>query len=134
MFPPGVNKEAFFDEQKVFIIYLMGSIPDFQEWSLHLSYKKKMNEIKNLKDIDIDETDIEVAKINGESIEALKKKRLKQKKKRMIQEVNKEFGIKDEQIEENKDIKKDLPKEKTELGTQQLWEMLEGRGLVKKNG
>lgn len=114
----------------------MGFIPDMSEWSLNMSYKKKINDIKRLKEVKLTKTDEDLCKLQNKDIDELKKQRLKEEKIRKIHEVNAEFGVKNEEEDiddEFKDVIDSQSKKgkNVDFNKEKLWDMLEGRGLVK---
>lgn len=127
IWPIGFDKNDLFDEQKIFLIYLVGTIPSMDDWNLQISYKKEINEIDNLKKIDIDQADIDVAKLQGRDIKKLKQERLTKEKKRLKNEIDKKYGIKKEPV-----IPKEFKKKQEDTNERQkLWEILQGKGLIK---
>lgn len=132
IWPIGLDKDNLFDEQKIFIVYLMGCIPTLEDWTVQVDYKIKKQEIEDLKDIEIDQADIDIAKLKGKNIEKLKKERLLQEKKKRLAELNKSFGIKEKVKIAGRP--EGLPDPKSDDGAQrkELWEMLNLKGLIKK--
>jgi len=132
IWPTGLDKDNLFDEQKIFIVYLMGCIPTLENWTVQVDYKIKKQEIEDLKDVEIDQADIDLANLKNKSLKKLKAERLVQEKKKRLAELNKSFGIKEKvKIADRPD---GLPDPKADDGTQrkELWEMLNLKGLVKK--
>lgn len=131
IWPVGCEKDNMLDEQKAFLIYLIGSIPSQENWSIQVDYKIQLEEINNLKEVKLEQTDIDIAILQGRDIEQLKKERLISEKKKRISELKKEFGIKEEEkapekiegIPENTENRKQIRQEK-------LWDLLRGRGLT----
>lgn len=110
----------------------MGIIPSLENWSLNVDYQLHKYKIEHLteKDIEISQADIDLAKLQGRNIIEIKMERLKTEKNQQMMELNKKFGIKDndeiiEEIDEKKKIK--TPETKHE----ELWDILRGKGLVK---
>jgi hypothetical protein len=102
IWPIGVEMNNLFYEQKVFLIYLMGIIPELSDWSIQVNYQQEMEDIKNLKKIKIEQSDIDIAQLQDRDIEEIKKERLKMEKKKRIVEINKKYGIEnDEKAPEN---------------------------------
>lgn len=133
VYPIGYNKENLFEEQKIFLIYLMGFVPSLEDWTMQMDYKIKKEDIKSIKSVKIDKTDLDLAKMQGKNIVELKQKRLKQEKEKKLKELNKKFGI-EEEIE---DIKiEGLPdiEEKPISEKERLWDILQGKNLIKKDG
>lgn len=129
IFPIGFDKENLFDEQKVFLIYLIGTIPDLDNWAINIDYKIKLDEIKKLDKINVSQTEYDLANIRGTDKAVVYKQQLFLEKKRRIQELNKRFGIEEdeEEIEKTVEIKTDV----LDNNPRQLWDMLQGKGLVK---
>jgi hypothetical protein len=131
IFPSYFDKENLFDEQKIFLIYLMGFIPEIEEWKLEVDYKIRLEEIKKIDKVQINQTEIDLALINGTDLKELEKEQLFLEKKKRIQELNKKFGI----VSEEKEIEK-VVEEKHDIynnNPQELWDILRGKGLI-KNG
>lgn len=129
IFPHNFDKENLLEDQKIFLIYLMASIPDMEYWKRNVEYKSRLIEIKSLKKININQTEYDLADISGKSKKQVYKEQLLLEKKRRISELNKEFGIDeiDEDIEKTVEIKQDIKNTNPE----KLWELLQGKGLVK---
>jgi hypothetical protein len=136
MWPVGTDKDNLFDEQKYFIMYLMGTIPKLEDWSVQVDYLSQIKEVRNytLKDLIIEDAEIDVAKLQGLNINEFKMKRLAEEKEKRINEIKAKFGIKEavkpESIEGLPDTKDIDPNAKR----QELWDLLECKGIVKKNG
>ena len=135
-FPVGIDKEDFFEEQKVFLLFLIGNIPDLEMWQKDIYYRNKKSDIENMtiEDIKISESDIDLCEIHGDNIEDIKKSRLKEEKKIQISELRKSFGFKEE-IEdiEIKDIDIESKSNNIPNDKSVLWDILNGKGL-KNNG
>lgn len=132
IWPIGLDKDNLFYEQKVFIVYLIGCIPTLEGWSTQVDYMIKKQEIEELKEIEIDQADIDIANLKNKDVKKLKAERLLQEKKKRLAELNKSFGIKEKvKIADRPD---GLPDPKADDGTQrkELWEMLNLKGLIKK--
>ena len=127
IFPVGFDKNNLFDEQKIFLMYLVGIIPDMPVWERNVSYQSKLDEIKSIKDIKMDQYDIDLARLQKRDITELKKIRLIEHKKNEIKKLNESFGIKEEedQIERHIEFKKD-----EDHDPNKLWKMLQGKGIV----
>ena len=95
VWPSSVDKNDLFEEQKIFLIYLLGFIPEKENWSINVEYQKKLTEIEKmeLKDITLEKTDLDLAEMQGRAIEEIKKERLHQEKKRLEKELNEKFGL-----------------------------------------
>jgi hypothetical protein len=131
IWPIGFEKDNLFEEQKIFLIYLMGFVHSLEEWNLQVTYQKRLQDINNLslKDINLEKTDIDLAKMHGRDLYLLKKERLKEEKKKKIKELNEKFGIEDEEKKEkNIKFKEENPHEKQKT----LWDMLELKKIIKK--
>lgn len=132
VYPLEFNKNDLFEEQKIFLIYLMGLIPSIEDWTLQVDYKTRKEKIKNIKSIKLEKTDIDLAQMHNKDIDELKKERLIEEKEKQLKELNEKFGIE----EDKKEIKiKGLPdNEKSELKSEKekLWDVLQGKGLIKK--
>lgn len=133
VWPEGVDKNNLLDAQKVFLMYLMGFIPSHDDWEIQVDYKIKLQEIHELKTIELSKEDIDLAKMQGRNIEEIKKERLKSEKEKRIAELNKSFGIKDKKIPERPhglptmEGTKNTSKKKQE----KLWTLLQGKGIIK---
>jgi len=129
IYPSNFDKENLYEEQKVFLIYLIGVIPELDQWKIHIDYNIKLEEIKKLKKIEINQTEKDLAGINGKDLKQLYKEQLLLTKKRMISELNEKFGI----VEDEKEIEKviETKPDIKDNNPAQLWEMLQGKGLVK---
>jgi hypothetical protein len=133
IWPIGIDKNNLFHEQKIFIVYLMGVTPSMSDWTTHVSYQKELNEAKNLKKVKIDQADIDVAKLQGRDIEEIKRERLKAEIKKRITEINNKYGIvQEEKIPDNvKKIQDPTEKIQDPTEREKLWDMLQGKGLIK---
>lgn len=132
VYPIGFDKDDLFDEQKIFLIYLMGFVPDFENWSMQMDYKIKKEEIKNIKHVKIEKTDLDVAKLQGKDVKELKKERLKQEKEKLLRELNEKFGIEEEPEDIEIEGLPEIDLEKPLSEKEKLWDMLQGKGLLKK--
>lgn len=132
VWPTTLNKNDLFEEQKIFLIYLLGIIPERQDWNINIEYQKQLQEIKDLKHIELEQTEIDLAKIQGNSLQDIKKEKLKEEKKKRIHELKEKFGVK-EKTEKNDFV--ELP-EKENISPynhqQKLWDILHGKGLLNK--
>jgi hypothetical protein len=127
IYPIGFEKDNLFDEQRVFLVYLMGFIPSQENWNIQVEYKQQLQEIKNLKDIKLEQTDIDLAKLQNRDITEIKQERLKSEKDRKLKELNKKFGIKEKEEENNIG---GLPVDVVPDRQERLWEILQGKGLT----
>ena len=110
----------------------MGAIPDLENWTLQVSYQTDIEEIKNLKKVDISQTDLDVARLQNRDIEELKRERLIMERKTRIAEINNKYGIKNKipEIE----MPDGIPSEPQTIDEKKkLWDILQGKGLI-KNG
>jgi hypothetical protein len=131
VYPVNFDKKNLFEEQKIFLIYLIGIIPSVDDWTLQVDYKTKLEDIYNLKHIEFEKTDIDLAKLQGKDIEKLKEDRLLQEKKKRIKELNENFGIKPEEDTEIEGLSIQNT-EKEPSNKEKLWDLLEGKNLIKK--
>jgi len=134
VWPSTLNKSDLFEQQKIFLIYLMGIIPEYQDWQIQTEYQKEYKAIKEIKEIEVEKTEIDLAKLQGRDIEEIKKEKLYIEKSQRIQELNKKFGIK----EENPGIRRLKIPEQIPVNNnpqkEQLWDILHGKGIIKKTG
>ena len=109
-------------------------IPTIDDWTVQVDYKIQLQNIKNMKSVKIEESDLDLARLHGKNIEKLKRDRLKEEKKKLISELNKKFGIKEkvEEAERPEGIPKP-PKGKAEQTQKmELWDILNLKGIIKK--
>ena len=134
IWPAGFNKQDLFDEQKEFLIYLMGTLPAIEDWKTQVSYETELQEVKDLKSVHVSESDIDVAKLQGRDVAELKAERLKFEKKKRIDEIRKKYGLKPigSEIQDVKGLPKVKPEDR-QKPQEKLWDMLQGKGLI-KNG
>ena len=139
-FPVGVNQEDFFEEQKIFVMYLCGVIPEFTDWNFQIKYYQQKAEIEDMtiSDVKLDESELDIAKFRNEDVNKIKEDKLKTEKKRRILELNKEFGVKNKEaekkvIEVNNEEKENSVEDKRKE-QQRLYDILQGKGLTKQNG
>jgi hypothetical protein len=102
----------------------MGAIPDYENWELNVDYMNKLEKIKKMDNIELDKTEIDIAKMQGKNIKLLKKEKLTSEKKKKIKELNEYFKVKDKE-EEKEEIKFDAPKQKN--SQEELWKLLHGK-------
>ena len=76
IFPANFDKENLFEEQKIFLIYLMGIIPDFDSWRLNVDYKIRLDEIKKMKSVKIDDTILDMAKLQEKDLKQVEREEL----------------------------------------------------------
>jgi hypothetical protein len=105
-------------------------MPSQEDWAIQCDYQIQLQEIKNLKTIEIPKTDIDLAKMQNRSIEDLKEERLRSEKERLISELNKKFGIKGE--EKKPDIIPENSENRMKIRQDKLWDLLDGKGLIVK--
>ena len=129
IFPANFDKENLFEEQKIFLIYLMGIIPDFDSWRLNVDYKVRLDEIKKMKSVKIDDTILDMARFQEKDLKQVEREELLKEKKKKIKELNKKFGIDEDEIviEKTVETKEDIH----DNNPARLWEILQGKGLVK---
>lgn len=138
IWPLNFEKNNLFEEQKVFLMYLIGQIPKHEDWTINIEYLTKLKEIKKkeIKDFVLPKIDIDLAKMRGDDPEKIRKERFKEEKTKKIKELNEKYSIKNQSSEKeivnianthNNDI------EDNNENPKQLWEMLQGKGLI-KNG
>ena len=123
IWPPGVDKDNLFDEQKIFVIYLIGIIPSIDDWSINVNYQKELKKINEIKNIELSKTDNDLFKIQGKSsaeIEKIKQERLALHKRELVDKLNERFGIK-----ENKPIERLEKKDEVKPGD--VWNLLHGK-------
>ena len=137
IWPIGINKEDLFESQKIFLIYLMAILPSKEDFQINVEYMQKMKEIEDIKTVELDKTDIDLANLHGNDISKVRKERLKALKEKKKKELNEKYGIKEDKDEEeypeivNKNIEKNQnnpDKNQKEM----LWDILNGKGLIKK--
>jgi len=129
IFPTNFDKENLFEEQKIFLIYLMAHIPEIDQWKRNVEYKTRLAEIKQLETITLTETEIDMASINDQPLSQVKKEKLFTEKKKRINELNKEFGIVAEEREVEKVVETNTSANYS--NPERLWDLLQGKGLVK---
>lgn len=130
IYPAGFDKENLLEEQKIFLIYLICSIPSVEDCTRNFEFQKRKEEIKINTKIKLSNTDIDVCKMQGRDIQELKKERLIQEKNRLIAELKKEYGIQDKkEIDKPESLPEGIPG-KIQSEQAKLWEMLQGKGLI----
>ena len=113
----------------------MGIIPSQEDWNIQMDYKIKLRDIITNTKIELSQSDIDVIRLQGRKIEEVKKERLDSLKKQKIQELNNNFGIKEEN--ETPPRPEGIPEnnpQRSKIRQERLWELLEGKGLVKSDG
>ena len=135
IWPHGVDKENLFEEQKIFLIYLMGNVPEITDWKTQVAYETELEQINSLKKAYISESDIDVAKLQGRDVEELKKERLTNEKEKRINELRKKYGlkpiVKEEEPIEGLPERPELPEGDQRLKAQErLWDLLQGKMLT----
>jgi hypothetical protein len=110
------------------LIYLIGIIPSIDNWTTQVTFQTEKQKIEDMTQIDMSQTDIDLAILHGEDISKLKADRLQEHKKQLLLELDETYGIKRDETENVVENFKpdDKPKSK-----QDLWELLQGKGLVK---
>jgi len=111
----------------------MGIVPSQDDWKTQVDYRTEVEEIKIIKNVEISKSDLDIARLQGKNIEELKSERLRDEKERLLRELKTKYGIKEEIKEQPRP--EGIP-ENTEnrqhVRTQKLWELLDGKGLIKK--
>lgn len=134
IWPFEIDKNNLFNEQKIFLVYLMAAIPSFDDWTIQINYQKELDNVDNLKEVKIDQSDLDVAKLQGRNIEEIKKERLSQEKQRRIVEINKKYGVEKEVEIPEKFSENQVSQVSYEHNERkELWNVLEGKGLIGKN-
>ena len=139
-FPVDVNQDDFFEEQKIFVMYLCGVIPEFTDWNYQIKYYQQKANIEDMTiaDVKLDESELDIAEFRNEDVNKIKEEKLKSEKKRRIFELNKEFGIKNKEpkkkIEVNNISNEEKSVEDKRKEQQRLYDILQGKGLTKQNG
>lgn len=134
IWPVAVDKDNLFQEQKHFLMYLVGTIPRMEEWARQVNFQKQIQEVESYteKDLIFSDEELDIIRIQGKNIEEYKKEKLPEEKKNKIKEIKKNFGI--EEKEELKGIEgiEGIPEiTDTKPGNiQELWKILNGKGLV----
>jgi len=133
VWPTTMDKNNLFEEQKIFIVNLMGIIPDKENWSLQTEYRKKLEEINKITKIKLTQTDIDLVKLQNRNIELIKKERLFEEKRKKIRELKEKYHIFEEKENKEKDIYKDFVKDQEPKKDQngKLWDILQGKGIIK---
>jgi hypothetical protein len=133
IYPIGFDKDNLLEDQKVFLAYLLGVIPSLEDWSVQVDYKIRKEEIQkiNIKDIKLTKTDIDLAKLQGNDIDEIKKEKLKLEKQRKLRELKDKFGIKEEKEKEDDPIVIDSDSVIDSDNPNRLWDMLQMKNLVK---
>ena len=139
IWPYGMNKNDLIEEQRIFLIYLMGCIPTLDGWSMQVDYLKSRQDIDEMTiaDIEINKEDIDLAELHGTDIRKLKRERLKDEKEKKLKELKNKYGIKDTLERKDNPIDKvhgkiDDSVRNLQNERQRLWDMLDGKGLLKK--
>lgn len=129
IFPLNFNKEDLFDEQKIFLIYLMAQIPELDQWKRNVDYKTRLAKIKQIDKVELNDTEVDLANIQNKPLSQVRKEQLFNEKKRLIGELNKEYGIdaNEKEIEKIVETKTDIK----DNNPMRLWDLLQGKGLVK---
>lgn len=134
VFPVGVDKDNLFEEQKRFLMYLVGGIPSMENWQNNVEYQNRLAEIKLIDDITLSAEEIDLAQLHGSSIDEIKRNRLIQDKMQKIKELNEKYGVKTN----DENIISVIADEQDEKATstkdpQALWDILQGKGLINGN-
>jgi len=131
IYPQGFQKDDLFDEQKIFLMYLLGRVPTLDDWAYTVEYSIRLAAIDKMTidDVDISQEELDLAEFRGEDIEVIKNNRLEGLKRTKTQELKKEYGIKDETESGNKP-KFEIKNKDDQKNAKQLWDLLQGKGLV----
>jgi len=134
IYPDGFDKNNLFEEQKYFLMYLMGVIPKLEDWNMQVDYQTQIKNVSllTIKDVEFSQTDIDVAKLQGRDINEIKRERLRQEKEKRISEIKKQFGIKEEIKLPDLPENIENPATEQDLHKKQLWDILECKGLLNK--
>lgn len=129
IFPFGFEKDNLFYEQRAFLVYLSGSIPSLENWSTQMDYTNRKEAIENLKvkDIQLSEEDLSLAKLHGKDTDSIKREQLKSEKDKRIKKLDEDFGIKNENDQKIVEFKSKSDNK------ERLWDMLQGKGLIDKD-
>ena len=135
VWPATLDRDNLFEQQKIFLVYLMGIIPEYQDWQIQTEYQKEYKAITATKEIELDKTEIDLARMQGKDIEKIKKEKLYTEKAQRIRELNKKFRIKEENPEMGRiKIPGHDPAANKDSQREQLWDILHGKGIIKKTG
>lgn len=129
IYPIGFNKDDLFFEQKIFLVNLIGIIPDYSAWNYQVMFNTEMEEIKSMtvKDVKLSEEEIDLARLRGHNLDQIKIERLSTLKKNKEKEIKEKYGVKEEkETEQEISIR-------PESERKHLWDILEGKGLI-RNG
>ena len=128
VYPPGFDINNLHEVQKMFLIYLAGVVPKEDEWSLNVSYFKEKSDIEELDSIEIEQTDIDLAGLQGQSIEDLRCERLSAYKTKCLKDLDMKFGLKKDDKKEAYDISSKIN------GTiqQKLYDMISNKPVSEK--
>ena len=136
VWPIGLEKDHMFEEQKIFLMYLMGFVPNWEGWNLPVDYQKQVEEINKLalEDFELEKTDIDLAKLQGRDINQIRKERFVAEKEKMIAELDKKFGFESEEKTETKVEFHDKEDNFVDQNGQkkQLWDILEMKKIIPK--
>jgi hypothetical protein len=134
VWPATLDRNNLFEQQKIFLVYLLGIIPEYQDWQIQTEYQKGYKAITAIKEIELDKTEIDLARMQGKDIEKIKKEKLYIEKTQRIQELNKKFGIKEENPETGRVKIPGHDPVNNNSQKEQLWDILHGKGIIKKTG
>lgn len=132
IYPQDFDKDNLFDEQKIFLMYLLGSIPDLEMWQKDVAFKHRLEEIKMIKDVPLSESELTIAELHGSDIEDMKRNKLREEKRRQEKELREKYGYPQEE-EDYTDDNAAEPETKVSQDPQNVWDMLQGKGII-KNG
>lgn len=133
-FPQGCNIEDFFEVQQIFLLYLIGLIPSFDDWSINMQYTKEHHEIELLteKDIEISKVNVDLATFQGRSGKQEKLIQLKLEKEKRFKELNKKYGVEEKKEQNIPDIIDSEENDKNDYNQEKLFDILNAKGLFKK--
>lgn len=131
IWPLEVDKNNLFEEQKIFIVYLMAVIPSIENWQTQIDYESKLKQIINLTDVKIEQAEIDLAELHDKDLDELKKEKLKEEKENRLKKLNEKFGVQEE-IKHEKIEGLPEPDKNPDTRNQQrkLWDTLQLKGLV----
>ena len=127
IYPHGFDKDDLFEEQKVFLMYLVGQIPEMDVWGRNVSYQTKLKDIRGLKEVEIPQAELDLASMRKQDITELKRQKLVETKRIKIAELNQEYGIKETDTETQ--VQAEIKGQTDD--PRQLWDMLQLKGLTK---
>jgi len=105
IYPLNLDLSNLHEVQKIFMIYLAGTIPKEEDWIVNVRYHKEKSDVDIIEHVDLTDSDIDMAKIKGNNIELLKESRLLEYKERLYSDLNKKYGIDINENEEKSETK-----------------------------